>query len=243
MSVTLNYQLSIFGKFSITSSPETITGLMNKINQETQQTLLPNIINSQQIEIPSNRITTVSNLGFVSQDHQYSISILNERIDINFNKVNDSTISMDFFYDFAIKALTAIMNYSGAISNRLAMNIQQVCEIKSFSDLNMRGKSLIKSATYYDDKIYSEWSLRTNGLFDISINEMPETLNVITDISSGQDVTGQKAAVLFHVDINTLPQNQNLRFDKLALRPFVQSAAAIASTIIADVERLVSDET
>lgn len=242
MSIALNYQLSIFGKYTITPSPETITGLMSKINQETQHTLLPNIINSQQIEIPSNKITTVSNLGFVSQDQQYSITILNERIDINYNKINETAVSRDTFYDFAIKALSAIIDYSGVISNRLAMNIQQVCEMKNFNELKMRGKSLVKTAAYYDDKDFSEWSMRTNGLVDITVNESRETLNVITDISSGQDVTGRKAAVLFHVDINTLPQNQNMRFDKLALEPFVQNAAAIASTIIADVERLISNE-
>ena len=242
MSIALNYQLSIFGKYTITPTPETITGLMSKINQETQCTLLPNMINSQQIEIPSNKITTVSNLGFVSQDQQYSINILSERIDINYNKVNDADVCMDAFYSFAIKALSAIIDYSGVLSNRLAMNIQQVCEMKSFSDLKMRGKSFVKTAAYYDDKDFSEWSMRTNGLVDIAVNESQETLNVITDISSGQDASGQQAVVLFHIDINTLSQNQNMRFDKLALEPFVQNAAAIASTIIADVERLISNE-
>ena len=184
----------------------------------------------------------MSNLGFVSQDQQYSINILSERIDINYNKVNDADVCMDAFYSFAIKALSAIIDYSGALSNRLAMNIQQVCEMKSFSDLKMRGKSFVKTAAYYDDKDFSEWSMRTNGLVDIAVNESQETLNVITDISSGQDASGQQAVVLFHIDINTLPQNQNMRFDKLALEPFVQNAAAIASTIIADVERLISNE-
>ena len=74
MSVALNYQLSVFGKFTIAPLPDVITALMNKINAETQETFLPNIINSQQIEIPSNRIITTANLGFVTQNQQYSIS-------------------------------------------------------------------------------------------------------------------------------------------------------------------------
>ena len=56
MSVALNYQLSVFGKFTIAPLPDVITALMNKINTETQEIFLPNIINSQQIEIPSNKI-------------------------------------------------------------------------------------------------------------------------------------------------------------------------------------------
>lgn len=242
MSVALNYQLSIFGQYSITPSPETITALMSKINQATQQTLLPNIINSQIIEIPSNKINNIANLGFISQNQQYSIAILNERIDVNYNKVNDSNVDMKDFYNYAIEALTAIIQYSGVTSNRLAMNIQQVCEMKNFSDLKMRGKSLLKSAQYYDDKELIEWSTRTNAHAHITINGIKETLNVITDISSGQDVTGQKAGVLFHIDINTIQHNQSMRFAEVSLKPFVQNATTIASNLIVDVERLILSE-
>lgn len=242
MSVALNYQLSMFGKYSIIPNPETITALMNKINQDTQKVFLPNIINSQQIEIPSNRISTIANLGFLTQDQQYSITILNERIDVNYNRVDDTPISMEDFYAFAIKALSAIIEYSGIASYRLALNIQQVCEMKSFSDLKMRGKALLKSAAYYNDKEFVEWSMRTNSQVDIEIKESREALNVITDISSGQDITGQKAVVLFHIDINTLQQNQNMRFGIDALEPFVVGATSVAASLITDVERLIIDE-
>lgn len=242
MSIALSYQLSIFGKYAITISPETITGLMVRINQETQHTLLPNIISRQQIELPSNKITIVSNLGFVSQDQLYSIAIFNERIDVNYNKINDATENMDTFYGFAIKALAAIIDYSGILSNRLAMNIQQICQMERFDKLNALGKAFVKTAAYYDGKKFSDWYLRTNGIADFSVDNVQERMNVITDISSGQDASGQQAAVLFHVDINTLPQNQDMRFNKQALEPFVQNAKDIASTIITDVERLISNE-
>jgi hypothetical protein len=242
MSTAINYQLSIFGKYAIAPSPETITELMPKINRETQMTFLPNLINSQQVEIPSSRINIISNLGFITQDQQYSIAILNDRVDVNYNKVNETSICVEDFYKFATKALSTIIEYSGVASNRLAINIRQVCEMKSFSDLNARGKDLLTCATYYTGKDFAEWAMRTNSQTDIQINESTERLNVITDISSGQDVTGLKAAALFHIDINTLPQNQNMRFSKEALEPFVQSALSIAISLISDVERLIMDE-
>ena len=86
MATVINYQLSMFGKFSISPTPETISTLMPKINERTKQVFLPNLISSQQIEIPSNRVTAISNLGFVTQDQKYNISILNERIDVTYNK-------------------------------------------------------------------------------------------------------------------------------------------------------------
>lgn len=59
---------------------------MNKINTETKEIFLPNIINSQQIEIMSNKITTIASLGFVTQNQRYSIAILNDRIDVIITK-------------------------------------------------------------------------------------------------------------------------------------------------------------
>lgn len=242
MSVALNYQLSVFGKFTIAPLPDVITDLMNKINAETQETFLPNIINSQQIEIPSNRIITTANLGFVTQNQQYSIAILNNRIDVNYNKTVDSDVDIETFYAFSAKALVAIMDYFGIVSNRLAVNIQQVCEFDSFEKMHLCGKKLVTSAAYYDDKEFSEWSMRTNSQVDIELDERQEVLNVITDISSGQDITGQKAACLFHIDINTAPQNQSMRFRKDSLPPFVQNAKAIAIKLIEDVERLIIND-
>lgn len=242
MSIALNYQLSVFGKFTVEPLPGVITALMNKINAETQELFLPNIINSQQIEIPSKRITTTTNLGFVTQNQKYSIAILNERIDINYKKIDDSDVDVETFYTFSVKVLVAIMDYFEIVSNRLAINIQRVCEFDSFEKLNSCGKKLVASAAYYNDKEFAEWSMRTNSQVNIKLDEHQEVLNVITDISSGQDITGQKAACLFHIDINTTPQNQSMRFRKDSLPSFVESATAIATKLISDVERLIVDE-
>ena len=141
--------------------------------------------------------------GFVTQNQRYSIAILNDRIDVNYNKADDSNIDIETFYDFSVKVLSAVMDYFGIASNRLAINIQQVCEFGSFEDLRMCGKKLVVAAAYYNDKEFSEWSMRTNSQVNIPLGEQQEVVNVITDISSGQDMTGQKAACLFHIDINT----------------------------------------
>lgn len=242
MATAINYQLSMFGAFNITPSPDTITLLMPKINQETQAIFLPSVINSQQIEIPSNRVTTIPNLAFITPDQQYNITILNERIDVTYFKINDADISLEDFYEFAIKALSAIIECSGVISNRLAMNIQQVCEMKSSSALDSKGKALLKCAPYYADREFSEWSMRTNSQVGVQINESKEELNVITEVSSGRNVIGQKDVVLFHIDINTLSQNQNMRFGKGELNLFVQRAKSIAMPLIKEVERLIVNE-
>jgi hypothetical protein len=104
------------------------------------------------------------------------------------------------------------------------------------------GKSLLKSAAYYKDKDFVEWAMRTNAHTDILINGFSETLNVITDISYGQHVKEQKAGVVFHIDINTLQQNQDMRFKKKSIESFIRKVMPIASELIVDNERLLQME-
>ena len=242
LATVTNYQLSMFGRFSINPTPEAISTLMPKINEKTKQIFLPNLISSQQIEIPANRVTTISNLGFVTQDQRFNISILNERIDVTYNRSSDIDISMQDFYALALNAFTAIFENSDAVSNRIALNIQAVCEMESFDKMKNKGKDLLKSAAFYTEKPLAEWSLRTNSQENIRLNESDELVNYITEVSSAQDVTGQKAAVLFHIDINTVPQNINIRFNTCALAQFVQIVTPIAQRISDDVERLIRGE-
>ena len=241
MSIALNYQLSIFGKYNILPNPETITDLMAKINQSNQIVFLPNLISSQQIEIPTNKITMIPNLGFITQNRQYSITILNERIDINYNRIDGTEIGIGDFYIFAENILSKIITYSDLISNRLAMNIQYVCDALDACMIMHTGKKLLKNVAYYDDKDLSEWSMRTNSQVDIKIEDLQEKLNVITNISSGQEISTDKPVILFHIDINTLPQNQAMRFSSDSLRYFVKESQPIAEELIDDVERLISE--
>lgn len=165
-----------------------------------------------------------------------------ERIDVTYNRSNDIDISMQDFYALALNAFTAIFENAAAVSNRLALNIQAVCEMESFDKMKSKGKDLLKSAAFYTEKPLVEWSMRTNSQENIQLNESDELVNYITEVSSAQDVTGQKAAVLFHIDINTVPKNTNIRFNTCALDQFVQIVTPIAQRIWDDVERLIRGE-
>lgn len=241
MSVALNYQLSIFGKYSIVPSPEIVKELMTEINNATKEAFLPSIISTQQVEVSSNQIKSLSNLGFITADQKFNISILNERIDVNYNRNTDIDVEIDLFYDIAVKALVAIMDHFKLNAYRLAANFQMVCELPDFDKLRTLGNQFVTTAKYYDDKMLCEWSNRVNSQVQVEIADQPEGLNVITEISSAQSVQG-KPAILYHIDINTLPQNQNMRFSSTCIDHFVDKATPIAKGIVADVERLIVNE-
>lgn len=242
MSVALNYQLSILGQYSISPTPEIVTTLMTAINRETNEVFLPNIINCQQIEIPSNKITIRPNLGFVSQDQKYSIIMLNDRIDINYNRIPNIDIEMGGFYTLAKNALSAIMRDLNLFANRLAINVQMLLEFEDTDKLRDLGKDLIKGAQYYSDKVFCEWSTRINSQSSIQIADGCEKINVIAEISTAQAIQEQKPAILYHIDINTLPLNTGMRFNYESISPFVESAMPVARQLINDIERLISDE-
>lgn len=242
MHIPVNYQLSIFGKYTIPPTPETISVLMTEINENTKKTFLPNIISGQQVDTSSNQIVTIMNLSFITQDQQYSIIISNERIDVNYNQINESDINIEDFYKFATKALDTIIYYAKTASNRLAINIQQAHEIKSISQLNTIGKKIVKCVAYYNDKNFTEWSTQINSQINTQINNSQETLNIITEIASRKDETNQKPIILSHIDINTIPQNQNMRFNQDSLASFVKNAVSIAINLTSDIEGLILDD-
>lgn len=242
MPIALNYQFSIFGNYSIIPTPEIVTELMNRINASTSEAFLPNIINAQQIEVSSNQIKSISNLGFITQNHKFSISLLNNRIDINYNRNNDdASPSIDEFFSLGTKCLNEIINYFNLSSYRLAANFQLVFELSNFERLQILGKKFITTAGYYNEKTFCEWSNRVNSQTEINILGTTEGINVITDISSATSVQGEPA-ILYHIDINTLPQNQSMRFASPAIEEFSEAVIPTAKEIIADVERLIGNE-
>lgn len=242
MAITINYQLSVFGKYSITPTPGNVTMLMNAINQATGEMFLPNLISGQQVEIPTNRITTISNLGYITQNQKFNISILNERIDIGYNRIDDNELSVSEFYDFAVKALSAIMDTCHLQSRRLAANIQVLANSLSVDQIASMGKKVITSAAYYADKPLLEWSTRMNSESIIRINGVEEKLNTILNITTAKTAATIQTALIYHLDINTLAQLTEQRFNAASLSEFVTGVIPIVNTIFDDVERLTSIE-
>lgn len=240
MAIVLNYQLSVFGNYSISPSPETITELMNTINKATGALFLPNLISGQQVEIPTNRITAISNLGYVTQNQKYNIAILNDRIDITYNRIDSIDLPLEDFYGFAVKALGAIMQNQNLQARRLAINIQAVANNLSSDQIAELGKQLIKCVAYYEDKPFVEWSTRINSESSIQLAESEEKLNTILEIAMAKSMPLQKPALIYHLDINTMPQKTDLRFNGTSLAEFVDAVKPIVGNVLGNVERLIS---
>lgn len=243
MGLGINYQLSMFGEFSIGPTPENISRLMPKINEMTTVVFLPNLISRQVVDEPADRIITVSRLGFVTQDQRYSVIFFDERIDVFYNsRIDDTNLPLEDFCALATDIFSAILREFPNQSNRLALNVQEIYEMESHEKMQSKGKELLKPAGYYNNRDFSEWSMRTNSQQNICISQTDETINVISELSSAVNATGKKSAILSHLDINTIPQNSRTRFDVDSLKQFVICVTTIVQSISNDIQVLISGE-
>lgn len=240
MAEIVNYQLSIFGTYSILPTPENVTSLMNVVNNVSGMQFLPNLISGQQVEFPANRITSITNLGYVTQDQKYGISFLNERIDVSYNRVDNADLSFENFYSFAEKILSAVMEKHELSSYRLAANIEALERDLSGQQIMGLGKSIISSAKYYKEKPLTEWSTRINAESDIEIDKVSEKLNTILNVSTVKAIPSNDIALMYHIDINTVPENTRLRFKSQSLGEFVDGINPIVGSILDGMKELTS---
>mgnify|MGYP007007934147 CR=1 FL=1 len=239
--MTLNYQLSIFGKYSIEPTPDIISDLMGRINTKLSAEFIPSALEVPNVDIENKTVSINTNLRFITLDRRFSIVLLNDRIDVNYNKASEEEEDGTKFFHMAEQTLSLIMEYFNLHSNRLAMNIQQVFVPISSTALNSIGKQCLKCSAYYDDKSFDEWSTRVNSQTEFLLNNTAETVNVIT-IMSNAHIQGKEKVVMCHVDINTAPQNTDMRFTKDILGDFVNKGMITATNIIEGLEGLISHE-
>lgn len=239
MFIAVNYQLSAFGQFAASPSSKNIVELMQKFSESTGIDFLPNIITSQQVEIPANRVTTISNLGFIANNQQYNVSILNERIDITYVRVKDD-IDVECFYNNARIVLGIILDYFKVKSNRLATNIEYIIPAEIVLPDTLYNK-LINTPFFTKDKRMLEWSYRTNILSTVLIKETEEKLNTIISLSTASDQQKQQIVVC-HLDINTMPLLTNLRFSSDDLESYVAGTLSIAKQIANDMEAMINSD-
>lgn len=233
----LNYQFSIFGSYSIQPTAEIIPELMSEINEELPESFIPTIIDIPNVDLKNQSVNIITNLKLITSDRRFSIVLLNDRIDINYNKVSDLEQDENEFFHMAEQALRLIMDRFNLSSNRLAINIRKAIMPLSPIDLNSFGKEFLKCGQYYNDKLFNEWSTRVNSQTNVSLQDKCEEINVITNLSNASDYS--QNAVVCHIDINTLPQNMDMRFKKDILTSFINATMPIAQDIMKGIEGLI----
>lgn len=239
MGMLLNIQMSIFGNYHIETTANNISILMQKLNELGKFEFLPNIVEGQNIDILAGKISTTSNVSFITSSQLCRVMCMDNRIDciLTFNPDYQDTIENSL--QFCNDVLTVIMESFPILGNRLAININELSNPISTDLLETKlGKSIISVLDFYKNKTLEEWSTRSNTRFPINISEKAEMLNIITELNIVKNDQTMEKRVLCHIDINTIPENQGFRFTNGDLSSFIKETKKIISNIKDNFEEL-----
>ncbi|WP_337426163.1 hypothetical protein [Slackia isoflavoniconvertens] len=242
MPIVLSCQFSIFGNYNIPPTPDNVADLMREVSEVKGVMFLPNTISSQVVDMPYNRVRTESFLGLASEDGDCTVAFYDERIDVRVFAQGDSSITLREYLNTCEPILKQIMDGRELVSSRLALNTQLVISIPDLKDSIGWQPMLANRLSFYKENNIVEWSTRMNARSAIDVSGGKETVNVITDISSARSTKDSSPGVLYHVDINTLPEIDSMRFDGSSLKAFAVSSLPLIEIISSDIEKIVFHE-
>lgn len=239
MSDIINVQLSYFCDYHIQTTVESVKKLMEGLKGLGFGELLPSMIPGQKLNLLEGKAIPTSNLSFKTTDGYIQIVCMDNRIDCIISKNVSETIDLEKDLLKAQEILNVIISNYNILGNRLAINIDAIGnkKINDFSTTKF-GSVLASSINYYNGKIISEISANLNTRIPIHLYEMEEMVNVITNISTAVNNKDQSNLLLCHIDINTVPENQRLRFKDDVLEQFVNQIKGIIRQIIEEFEAM-----
>lgn len=243
MGMLLNVQLSVFSNYHIEATAKNVTTLMSKLNELGRFEYLPNTIPGQSFDLVAGKVIPTSNLAFVTKGQLSKVICMDDRIDCQLNYDEEHQDTIESSINFCKDVLNIIMSEFPICGNRLAININQLGEpIETrILDTNI-GKRNASLLDFYEDKDVNDWATRTNARIPTADTNFTEILNVITEISLAQNEQTEEIRFLQHLDINTVPENQNIRFSYESIGAFINATKDIVNKLLTDFKELESVE-
>lgn len=239
MGIVLNIQLTAFCNHRIEPNSKNIASLMEKLNALNVKEFLPNVQNRQKYNLMTGTAGLVPNLGFITADQSGQILCQDERIDCIFHFNADNQGDFNQNVKDIQDVFCLILNEHKIVSNRLGFNINLVSDAYAgklqHTDF---GQSMVSTLDFYKEKELKEWSSRENVRYPVQIADAEEMLNVITELSAVADDTGEEKRLLCHMDINTIPENQEYRFQGDMILEFADAINEIVWNIKSNFEEL-----
>lgn len=189
-------------------------------------------------------------LRFLTQDNEWVISFLSNRIDIEKYATPQNQGNLGPIEDFCVEAseyLEIILNHFNKKPSRLTLATNDLLNDYSQDKLEEIFFKLSKPIPFYENKPPFEWGAKyASRIGPIIIGDKEETLNVNTTATRYQghmlDISGvkqfDKIALIF--DINTIAENSDYRFTSNMIPDFFKQAIDIRKQLIEQFEALVN---
>lgn len=211
MDAILNYQASIFGNFSdIKFDQENLSKI-----QPIFSDYIVNAVPITAIDVRTNRLISDNRIQLISNDKQYYITFLPERIDFTYNLIKDNVINIDLDIvknNIKEKVNKTLSEFSKLKINRLANSCNFLSRIYSKEEVIQEINKYSSPSSFYSTiENLCEWQIRLNNRDRKLINENLEDNNNIVNLSLSVE-SDTKYRIVGTMDINTNPRNEDLRF-------------------------------
>lgn len=247
IEIVEKYQASVFGNFAdIKPTTDIITkvialfgdkGFIPSTFQEITQFIAP----------PQLR------LRILSQNSEWNINFATQRIDIEKNPLDHKGTNLGPLEDFTKECselFNRIFSEFNKKANRVSLITSGLLNEMTKDKLDNIYCLVFKPISFYDKNTPFEWGYRSVAKIDLTLPKWKEYINVITLIKrvigqimrNGIDIdTFNFDRIEVSFDINTVPDNQETRFDIQFINQFFSEAINIRTTILQNLGDLFND--
>jgi hypothetical protein len=234
IDIRINYQTSIFvNAEDISPTPDIITSLIKAFRDKA---LIPNTFQELSASSPAPQVR----LRLSTSDAEWGIDFGTRRIDIEKHPTDPKGSNLGELADFCLNSsdfLERILRMFKKRANRLSLVTDSLLKEMSDAQLAKVYVKLFNPPHFYRENPPSEWNYRSVARIPVQIEDLTDTLNVITRLNriqggmSDKGVTTRFDRLQLALDINTVPQNTEYRFELSHINAFYQSALALHSSL------------
>jgi hypothetical protein len=235
--VNLKYQVIAFGNYNdVIPSAENMKFFLENFSDKG---LIPNQVQEINLNVGNGDLKneTITRLALTSQDKSWNILFNSQRLEISLTNVSfksDELFTLEYFIKETTQILEKISEKFSKKHNRIGFTTQTLVD-------KLENKTTYKKfntpLSYFSEELPIQWS---NKFAFRKIIKIPnsEIINISSDFSWIKAKIGQNnknvdfEGILANIDINTLSENNDNRFNITEINKFISSAHSIEQEII-----------
>ena len=244
----MEYQAIIFGNFNdIEPTPDNTRMLIDLFKDKA---LIPGVIYEFRTTAPAAIPARRARIRCASANGEWAIEFLSNRIRIEKRAIETHGANLGDLNAFCSDASYLFRQITSAFkkkANRIALVTYFVLEKMTEETLSQTYLRLFKTPEFYKENPPFEWDWRTASRNSIKLEELDENLNVIVMVNRSYGEFQAKGEVTpfdgiqLNLDINTVPDNQELRFDDHNIASFYDQVSKLHDNLCNEVTEFVNE--
>ena len=248
IDMKMKYQATIFGNFNdIEPTPDNSKKLIDLFKDKA---LIPGVIDEFRATAQTPIPTRHARIRCASANWEWVIEFLSNRIQIVKRAIEAHGANLgdlDAFCSDASYLFKQITSQFKKKANRIALVTQFILQEMTDKALSQIYLKLFKAPEFYIENPPFEWDWRTASRNPIRLEELDETLNIIVTMNRSYGEFQAKGEVTpfdgiqFSLDINTVPDNQELRFSADNIASFYNQVSRLHDNLCSEITEFINE--